>query len=546
MNTEWGYLIVEELTRLGVCDFCVAPGSRSTPLTAAIARNPRARSHVFIDERSAAFFALGIGKYTQKPAAVVTTSGTAIAHAYPAVIEADALHIPLVLLSADRPPELRASGANQTIDQTKLFGDKVRFFFELPCPNEQLGVANLLSLIDQAYAHALDGPIHINCMFRKPLDPTKETTHHPNQNEKPFCTIQKGRLTKEIEIPAHKRAVLLIGEMQNELDQKNAKAIAVQAQCPVFCDASSGIRLQHIQNQLYPIDSLLQSDSFLARLSPDLIIHLGGSFVSKELSRWSNEQTCRYIHIRPDPKRKSTRVTMRYIANIPESLPELRHTSVFSHLQSTINETLARKLDGTVSEPQIVREICTLLPEHATLFLSNSMPIRDFNRFAVADKQTLRNGVNRGASGIDGILASAAGWTLAAQKPGVAILGDLASWHDLGTFLQLASSDIPLLVCIINNGGGGIFSFLPIAKQEDIFEELFATAHNKSFLPILSGMGVSCRQITTLEALRQAASDFFKSPQFSVLELFTSREENHQLHQSLAQELQQTIREQLS
>ena len=290
----------------------------------------------------------------------------------------------------------------------------------------------------------------------------------------------------------------------------------------------------------------MKNETFLARLNPDLIIHLGGSFVSKELDLWTNTQTCNYIHIRPDPKRKSTRVTTRYISNIPPSLPELTHPYSFINLQESIHQTLTKNLNETVSEPQIIREICNALPTDTTLFLSNSMPIRDFNRFAVADKKTLRNGVNRGASGIDGILATAAGWTLASQKTGVAILGDLASWHDLGTFLQLAESKIPILVCIINNGGGGIFSFLPIANQEDIFEELFATAHKKSFLPILSGMGVSCQQLNTLEELRMALDNFFKKPQFSVLELFTNRKENHLLHQSLMQELQRTIHKTLS
>ncbi|MEC7983950.1 MAG: 2-succinyl-5-enolpyruvyl-6-hydroxy-3-cyclohexene-1-carboxylic-acid synthase [Myxococcota bacterium] len=546
MNTEWGNLIVEELTRLGVRDFCIAPGSRSTPITAAIARHPKANAHVFVDERSASFFALGIGKYTQKPAVVVTTSGTAISHAHPAVIEADALHIPLLLLSADRPPELRTSGANQTIDQVKLFGDKVRFFFDLPCPNESMDTANLLSLIDQAYAHSLDGPVHINCMFRKPLDPTDVPSVHPNHDEKPFCSIYKGRLTKDIKIPPHEKAVLLIGEIQDQTDQQHAKNIALESQCPVFCDASSGIRLQAIPNQLYPIDELLKNQDFLRNLKPDLIVHLGGSFVSKELDRWSNEQHCTYLHIRPDPRRKSTRVTTRYITNIPRSLPTLSHNVSFQPLLPAIQNRIRTLLEEELSEPQTIRIICQRLPDTATLFLSNSMPIRDFNRFVIPNKKTIRNAVNRGASGIDGVLATAAGWTHASQKIGVAILGDLASWHDLGTFLQLAESNIPLFVCIINNGGGGIFSFLPISKQEDMFEQLFATAHKKSFLPMLSSMGVPCQQINALEKLQEALDSFFQNPQFSIVEIFTDRKENLLLHRSLSAALQETISQQLS
>ena len=171
--------------------------------------------------------------------------------------------------------------------------------------------------------------------------------------------------------------------------------------------------------------------------------------------------------------------------------------------------------------------------------------MRSHYRFAADNTNNTRNAVNRGASGIDGILATAAGWTLAGKTPGVAVLGDLASWHDLGTFLQLADSDIPLLVCILNNGGGGIFSFLPISKQEDIFEDLFATAHKKSFLPILSGMNIRCHQIHSTKRLQEELDTFFAKPQFSVLELFGDRKENYILHQEIEEKLQTVINQQL-
>ena len=163
-NSLWGALIIEELARLGIHDICMAPGSRSTPLIAAAARHTKIQLHIFVDERSAAFFALGIGKYRNHPAALITTSGTAITHAYPALIEAEASEVPLLLISADRPHELHHSGANQTIDQNKLFSDHVRFFAQIPYPDSSYPQESLLSLIDHAVAYSHNGPVHLNCI----------------------------------------------------------------------------------------------------------------------------------------------------------------------------------------------------------------------------------------------------------------------------------------------------------------------------------------------------------------------------------------------
>ena len=497
-NTQWGSLIIEELTRLGIYHFCIAPGSRSTPLVAAIARHPKAQSHIFIDERSAAFFALGLGKYSNIPAVMVTTSGSAMTHAYPAVIESETHNIPLLLLSADRPPELRNSGANQTIDQNKLFGDHVRFFVDLPCPTPHFSAQNLVSLIDHAVSRAQEGPIHINCMFRKPLDPQPTAIPELWNDEGPYSSIITPRPQTDWTVPSHKRAVLVIGMLSNPTDQQYALEIAKNADCPIFCDAASGIRLSNLSNALYPIDTIVLFDIQTSILNPDIVIHLGGSFVSKHLPNWMEKQQCPVIQINPVHKRTQRFAHQQIVSSIPQTVGTLVHPLRTKHLLQQIEKSIEHVCDQILCEPSVIRTCTKSLPENTSLFVSNSMPVRDLNRFAHTRYNWIRTGINRGASGIDGIVATAAGWTTASESPGVLIIGDLASIHDIGSLMQLSTKKVPLLVCIINNGGGGIFSFLPIAQEDDIFEDYFATTHKQTIALVTRAMGIPSFCIDTL------------------------------------------------
>ena len=541
-NSLWGHLIIEELCRLGIQDFCIAPGSRSTPLVAAVAQHPKARGHVFFDERCAAFFALGLGKYHHQPAVLITTSGTAISHAFPALLEAEAQHIPILLLSADRPPELRSSGANQTIDQNKLFGEHVRFFFDLPCPSTHMNPAQLLSLLDHAVAHAQEGPVHINCMFRKPLDPTPVSIPKLWKDEGPFSPIHIAQRATSWTAPNHQRAVLIIGNLSSPADQQHALKIAQSANCPVFCDAASGIRCSPIPASLYPIDSILRFDIESTFLLPDLIVILGGSFVSKELPQWLEQQRCIMVQIQPSKERKTCIPATKIVANIPPSIGKLQHPLPVDRIQQEIDSQIQMTLqhDG-FHEPNIIRACIENLRPSASIFLSNSMPIRDFNRFSPHPNQHFRSAVNRGASGIDGIVSTAAGWTYASQNPAILIIGDIACLHDIGAFLQLSPKKIPLLVCVINNGGGGIFSFLPIAKEEQIFEEYFATEHQIAITPITQAMGVPTTTINNMQEWKHALQQFFREPQFSVAEIQTDRQENVLIHQAIERSIQKYL-----
>ena len=539
-NSLWGHLIIEELCRLGIRDFCIAPGSRSTPLVAAVAQHPHARGHVFFDERCAAFFALGMAKYYHHPTVLITTSGTAISHAFPALLEAEAQNIPLLLLSADRPPELRNSGANQTIDQNKLFGDHVRFFFDLPCPSADMKPAQLLSLLDHAAAHAKEGPVHINCMFRKPLDPIPVSMPKIWKDDGPFSTIHIEQRTTSWTTPNHQRAVLVIGSLSSPNDQQQALQIAQSAHCPVFCDAASGLRCSPIPSSLYPIDSILRFDTESPFLLPDLIVILGGNFVSKELSPWLNKQHSTIVQIQPTKERKTGLPATKIVASIPPSIGKLHHPLPANRIQREIDsriQTTLQQQDGFL-EPSIIRTCIENLRPSVSIFLSNSMPIRDFNRFSPQPNHHFRSAVNRGASGIDGIVSTAAGWTYASQNPAILIIGDVACLHDIGSFLQLSPKKIPLLVCVINNGGGGIFSFLPIAKEEHIFEEYFATEHQIAITPITQAMGVPTTTIYNNKEWTDCLQHFLHKPQFSVVEVQTDRKENVLIHREIEQSIQ--------
>ena len=540
-NTQWGSLIVEELTRLGICHFCIAPGSRSTPLVAAIARHPKAQSHIFIDERSAAFFALGLGKYSNKPAVMVTTSGSAMTHAYPAVIEAEAHRIPLLLFSADRPPELRNSGANQTIDQNKLFGDHVEFFVDLPCPSPHFSAQNLVSLIDHAVSRTHNGPVHINCMFRKPLDPQPTPLPDLWSDDGPYSKIETPHSQTDWRVPDHKRAILVIGMLNNKTDQEHALRIAQTSQCPIFCDAASGIRLSNLSNAIYPIDAVVLFDIQHPTFTPDLVVHLGGTFVSKYLPQWLATQQCPIVQISPSPRRTQIHKHTHIVASVPHDIGILAHPAHAQQLQKQIEETITKTCGEVLCEPSIIRTCTQSLPKETSLFISNSMPVRDLNRFARTEHTWIRTGINRGASGIDGIVATAAGWTIASQNPAVLVIGDLASIHDIGSLLQLSTRKIPLLVCIINNGGGGIFSFLPIAQEEDIFEDYFATAHKTTIALVTRAMGIPSFCVETLSDFQHALLRFYKHPRFSVLEIHTDRTENHRIHQQLNHAITHTL-----
>jgi 2-succinyl-5-enolpyruvyl-6-hydroxy-3-cyclohexene-1-carboxylate synthase len=553
-NSVFAIHFIQYLVDLGVTNFCIAPGSRSTPLAVAIARHPKTDETIFFDERSAAFFALGLSKSTLNVTVLLTTSGTAVANAFPAIIEANQSNIPLLIISADRPPELRKNGANQSIDQIKLFSDQVRFFFDFPCPSNEFNPKKLASTLSHSIAIAKNssGPVHLNCPFREPLEPISV----PKQQ---FARVYETVTIDKVSVKAtsklktlienSKRGVLVLGEITSQENQRIAFQIAKTLNWPVFADISSGCRLKNISNQLFPVDTILKSDHLI---DPDLVIQIGRGLTPKIYEQWISSLQCEHIIVNPytqrqDPSHSCTihfPISFRSFLEIIDSTDTnpnllLQYTT---KLQESISILLAQSNNQNITEIELAKILPLLIPKNGQLFLSNSMPIRDVNRFA-PDKYNVATAANRGASGIDGILSTAAGVAYGNNKPTLLLIGDLAAMHDIGSWLTIRNLNIDLVVVIVNNGGGGIFSLLPISNEKDIFEQYFATSHQNKLLPIIQEMGISSYQPTTIPMLKECVLKAFEHGGIHCIEVYTNRDQNKQLHITISEQIQDLIHE---
>jgi 2-succinyl-5-enolpyruvyl-6-hydroxy-3-cyclohexene-1-carboxylate synthase len=570
LNTLWGQLVIEELRRCGVDRFYVSPGSRSTPLTAAAARHPGIEATVCLDERGAAFRAVGYARGAGRPAALVCTSGTAAANYLPAIVEASVDLVPMIVLTADRPPELRRTGANQTIDQPGMFGRQVRWEFDLPCPDRDFPPEALLTTVDQAVHMAVRapaGPVHLNLMFREPLgpegdpladDPTVPATWRSSAEpytrwSAPVLVPPEGDMERVTAAVARaRRGILSVGRLAGGADRRSVAALAARLGWPVFADIRSGLRLGQGGFPLAAcLDQVLLAPGAAARLAPDLILHLGGVPLSKRFGRFmADAGTARLIVVGEHPMRHdpSHRVAHRLEASVavfadllaartpPSSRPEWTREvlELSGGLDPVIDECLGAEPDA--AEMAVARCVSRLIPPGHALFLASSMPVRDMDMYGAADGPAVPVDANRGASGIDGTLASAIGFADGLDRPVTLITGDLSLAHDLSSLSMLARSRQPMVVVVIDNGGGGIFHFLPIASQEDLLEPFFATPQPISLDAIGALTGLPCRRVAPAGfagAYRQA----IESGTTTVLILTSDRRGNRAAHERLQRRL---------
>lgn len=540
-NTFFAQQMVSNLIDLGVKYFAISPGSRSTPLTAAIAENPKAASFVFHDERAAAFFVLGIGK-SGNLGAIITTSGTAIANAFPAVMEASNTHVPMLLISADRPPELRSSGANQTMDQVGLFGQNVRYFFDFPASDSFFTSKHLTSTISYGVSKCFGssaGPVHFNCMFREPLEPIdiKEVTFpkphiysHPKQD---ISSAEKQQLTDIIS--EAKNPFLVIGAIESISERYKAYFLTTKLDWPVLVDVSSGLSFLDYKNKIPFTELLIKEHQYLPK--PDLIVQLGKGLTTKHYENWVRTLDCKHIIIdyrdsRYDPGHSCTwRIqasfnSIDFFCDIaPPDLSWLRKLQKQAQNISISMEN--------ISEVSIAHYLPSWLPLGSQLFIGNSMPIRDLNNFALSARGLFSTS-NRGVSGIDGIISSAAGWAIGNQKHCFLLIGDISFMHDIGVLFSIQALPISLTIILINNSGGGIFSFLPISqipKQKETFEKYFATSHSFKLAKVARAIGITTKTITSMEDLKFQVQN--PSQGISLLEIFTDREKNIADHQNI-------------
>ncbi len=548
----------QELVRCGVTDACTSPGSRSTPIVLSLARTPGLRAFSHVDERVAGFFALGLAKRTGRPVAVTCTSGTAAAELAPAVIEAAEARVPLIVLTADRPPELRDVGAGQTIDQIKLYGAAAKWFVEVGTHDATPErVRWMRALACRAVWTTLDGrpgPVHLNLPLREPL-----VLSEPLPQQDPCRARPDGRpwVSHPI-VPApdplpqvgrvgpgpSPRTVVVAG--RDERDPALGEAIAAfaaAARCPLLADPLSGARRG--PNAIAHYDALLRDDRLASELRPQLVLRIGDLPTSKPLRTWlaslgDAEQVALDAEgAWHDP---AGVVSRRIAANLRATLavlaPEHRDAGDPAWLarwraaDRAAAETIAATLGDELSEPRVAAELVAALPSEATLFTAASMPIRDLETFAAArtDPAPPRILANRGANGIDGTVAAALGAAAAGDGPVVLHIGDVALAYDLGALLSARRLDLPLTIVVVNNDGGGIFHFLPVAGEGADFEQHVATPHGLDFEQAAALYGARHAHVRDVATLRGELARSLETGGVTILEVRTERDANVALH----------------
>ena len=527
--------LVDELARAGVTDACLAPGSRSAPLALALAEHPGIRVHVHLDERSAAFFALGAAKRSGRAVVALCTSGTAAANFHPAVLEADLARVPLLVLTADRPPELRGTGANQATDQLKLYGSAVRWFCEAGVPADVPGAGRYWrSLASRAWAEATGppaGPVHLNLAFADPLVPPAvggeaRLAGEPSAGRAggaPWtATPARVRSAAPGDVAELAGAVranprgLLVAGWGADLDPAAVDAFAAAGGWPVLADPLSGARRGPAAISTY--DGLVRAPRFAAAHRPSLVVRVGGAPTSKALTAWLDESIPQVLVDPSEGWADPARAASLRLSADPSDL--LAATAALltddgpgpagwsgdpasPWLREWLEtERLAREaIDGLLEEwaepfeGRVARDLVGWVPAGGTLVVGSSMPVRDVDAFA-RPREGLRFVANRGLSGIDGFVATALGVAAAGDEPVVALCGDLTLLHDASSLLGAAGRSRGAVLVVIDNDGGGIFSFLPQAQLPgDLFEPLFGTPHGLDLTALAAAARVPARVV---------------------------------------------------
>jgi 2-succinyl-5-enolpyruvyl-6-hydroxy-3-cyclohexene-1-carboxylate synthase len=546
----------DELARCGLRHACTSPGSRNTPMLLSLAREPRIRCWSHIDERCAAFFALGAAKASQQPVAITCTSGTAAANYTPAVIEAFHARVPLIVLTADRPPELRDVGAGQAIDQLKLYGDAVKWFCEVGVDTATPDVLRWMrQLACRAYdtaASGRPGPVHLNFPLREPLvldGPLPEDPVPGRADGRPWVQRAPGTAgpthaapPRTAPAPAPPRGVIIAGRAERTHGLGDAVArTAERLGWPLLADPLSGAR--HGATAIATYDLLLRDEVFARRVAPELVVRVGDLPTSKPLRAWlASLNDAQQLALDPEHAWQDPSAAVSEIdAGDPVAALDALHAEAHADgaprwLQTWMDadeaaqDALTRGLGGgdDLSEPLLARRLGELLPSRATLIVASSMPIRDAELYFPAGSRGPRVLSNRGANGIDGTVSTAYGVAAASEGPVVLLIGDVALAHDIGGLIAARRLGLDVTIVVVNNDGGGIFHFLPVSGQSDAFEEHVATPHGLDFAKAAALYGLDHIRVHTAADL----TDALATP--GIVEVRTDRAENLALHRRLA------------
>ena len=580
----------DELARAGVHHACACPGSRSTPLAMIAAEREDIRLWMHLDERSAAFFALGIAKQTGTPVAVICTSGTAAANFMPSVVEARYGRVPLILLTADRPPELQEIGAPQTIDQHNLFGQHAKWFTSMMLPEatpEALRYARTTAARAVAIARsAPSGPVHVNMPFREPLVPVAprievvgSSDTHQRSSGRPYLDVSVG--FRAPDAGAIQRLAMDLGEIDQGLIicgpievvgfADEVAALAAALNFPILADPLSGVRsgVHDRANIIDAYDALLRDPAFVDLFVPHTILRFGAMPTSKPVLQYVRRNPeCRQIVIdgaggwneptglaadliHADEAAFCVALSDAVMSIDTRSLdanPRIRWSTVhaigagagsptgWTSMWREANRIARQEIDATINaleepfEGGAIAMLCNQLPHGATLIAGSSMPVRDLDTFVGSTERAVRFMSNRGANGIDGVVSTALGIAAASNDPVVLAIGDISFYHDLNGLLAARQYPINLTVLLLNNDGGGIFSFLPQAANPINFEQLFGTPHGLSFGPVVEMYGGRFYRPNDQSELRSMLKSALSTPGLHVVEVQTERNRNVELH----------------
>jgi 2-succinyl-5-enolpyruvyl-6-hydroxy-3-cyclohexene-1-carboxylate synthase len=554
--------LVDEWVRAGLTDAVICPGSRSTPLVLALADRAAGgdlRVHVHHDERSGAFLALGLGLASGRPAAVVTTSGTAAAELHPAVVEADLAGVPLLVCTADRPPELRDVGAPQAIDQVHLFGRSVRWYGDPGVP-EAPGADRWRPFAARACAAATGarpGPVHLNLPFREPLVGTVGALP-PARDGGPWVSVTGGRTqgapsdvaALARDLAGHRHGLIVAGAA--DVDGVAVHEVALALGWPVVAEPRSPAWIPALP-LVDHVDALVRSPRAAADLRPEVVVRFGAPGSSRVVNEWLAASGASEVVVGAlgwsDPAASAAVVVEGHPGAFLAALGHAAAEAVppagagttddewfgrWRAASAAARRTVAGALGESHTEPCVARAVLRALPDGAHLVVSSSMPIRDVERYAVP-RAGVRVLANRGANGIDGVVSTAVGVAAAAPGPTGLLVGDVAFLHDSNGLLGTADRGVDLVCVVVDNDGGGIFSFLPQARTlpGDRFETLFGTPHGLDLAALASAYGVDARRLDPAEDVADAVADAADKGGVRVLVVQTDRAANVDVHRAV-------------
>ena len=546
-NLAFGAYFAQTLSFLGLKKIFFSPGSRSTPLIVGIERFSEIDLVPVLDERTAGFMALGQSKRENRPVGLICTSGSALTHWFPAITEASHSGVPLLLFSADRPPELQDCGAGQTIDQKYLFGKFVREFHQLEVPQLNENYKNqLISFLKSSYQKSVGinpGPVHLNFPFREPFLPTSraETSYEVTD----FSFLTDYRVTYpdspniiSSEISRYKHPLIVAGQ---HIGKRHLKHLLDVAEIPIICDSLSSTRQSGASNLILRYENLLRDQKFAQEANPDLIFSLGPLPTSKTLRKWIENTSSKRVVIEPrgikvDPlsgESVTFQISFDHLCEIDMPRPAKGWLDLWQKAEEKVNAKISKALaeERSVFEGKLAYLLSIHMPDRSNFLVANSMPIRDLEWFGQKNTSNRKLFGNRGVNGIDGTLGTAMGIAHGSDNPSFLLTGDLAFLHDSNALLFAKQLKGSLTIFVINNDGGGIFEHLPISNEPE-FEKCFVTPQNFDLSKLCASFGIKHSVETSWDSITEKIGHPITSG-IEVIEILTDRKKDCLIRQEL-------------